>query len=211
MMRVIAPICVVSLVGWYFFSGGCTDPFLHIPSIDGFILNEPASRSDVDLAAVLAQHDHDALMMYKTAGAVGPPKKVTGPDGIRYAFTPDASSADIERTLVTLYPAPMAHAIANNLPVTDMLVEDRVYVGMIAAGIPEKEAAQARDLSLGRVYRKAFAKAQEKIEREHQEALAKRKPLLTTTIEQRIAAARRIQRSTCVSAIDRFRSLILGL
>lgn len=206
MWRLTVPTGVAAIAVWYLFTGGCTDPLLHIPSIDGFILNEPAGRSDVDLAAVLAQHDHDALMVYQSAGAVGPLKHVFGSDGIVYTFPPDAKAADVERTLLTLYPASIAHAMANNVPVKEMLPEDRLYMQMIAAGLSAGEAAQVRDTSISRVYRKAYAQSQEKLEREHQEALAKRKPLLTTSIAERIAEARNVQQSTCFSPTQRLRS-----
>lgn len=42
---------------------------------------------------------------------------------------------------------------------------------MIVTGLPAKEAAQVRDASIARVYRKSYAEAQEKTERERQEAL----------------------------------------
>lgn len=114
MMRTLVPICVLLVAGWYLFTGGCTDLSLHIPRVDGFMLNESTGRSDADLATVLAEHDHDARV-------VGPLKRLVAPDGIVYTFAPDENSADVERTLGTLYPAPIPNELANGLPVTVML------------------------------------------------------------------------------------------
>lgn len=172
----------------------CRYGLIYVPSIDGIVLTLTADRSDADIEKQLAWHDDLARMVFADAGAVGPLVRVNAPDGIAYTFPPDAKAADVERTLRELYPAEMAHTLANGLPAVDTLPEDRAYLEMIASGFSVTEAAQVRDLSIDRAYRKGFAEQMEKLEVEHQQRLASRKPLSTLTAKERIAEARRDRR-----------------
>lgn len=194
-MRFVIPLITITLAilafGNFFW---CPDGLIAVKSIDGFVLWEPAIMSDADIEKQLAWHDAIARQFFEIAGVQGDPVEKAAPDGLVYAFPPDTKPDYVERTLVSLYPRPMAHAIAYGLPVTDTLPEDAAYRMMIASGTSVSEAASVRDGNISRVYRKSYAEEMRKREIEHQHQLASRKPLSSLSAKERIAEARRDRR-----------------
>jgi hypothetical protein len=62
---IIVAIVALASFGW------CRVGFIHVPSLDGFVLTLPADMSDAEIQIRLAEHDAMARKFYADAGAQG--------------------------------------------------------------------------------------------------------------------------------------------
>ena len=88
------------------------------------------------------------------------------------------------------YPPQIVAQIANGQSASGPLPEDRLFNWAIAMGLPPFEALALVLKSPERAGRRAFAKGLEEDEARRQERLAARKPIVMTSVSERIAKAR---------------------